>query len=216
MWWVLPDQQPRWYGDLLDAGERERRSALRQAADRARFTAATAVVKLAAGRRLGIPAGRVRIDRQCADCGRPHGRPRLPGLGLSVSISHSGDRVAVALASGPPVGVDVERVVPVDVAALAGQVLAAPEQAADPAELLRYWTRKEAVVKATGDGLRTPLSGVVVAPPGQPARLDSYAGRPGLHAILHDLAPGYGYLAALAVLAPGPLVVRDRDATALQ
>jgi 4'-phosphopantetheinyl transferase len=200
---------------LLDEPERRRRAALRRPADRARFTVATVVTKLAAGRRLGLPAERVTVDRTCPDCGAPHGRPRLPGHELAVSISHSGGRTLVALTGGAPVGADVEQVVPLDLDQLAGQVLAAGESAGTLLDFFGYWTRKEAVVKATGDGLRVPMTEVAVTPPGHPPRLLRYADRTDLTATLADLDAGAGYAAALAVLAPGPLLVETVDAGAL-
>jgi 4'-phosphopantetheinyl transferase len=221
VWWGRPSLERPWHRELLDPLERERRSALLRAEDQARFTVATAVVKLTAGRRLGLPARQVIIDRTCADCGRPHGRPRLPGRDLAVSISHSGDRVLVALTGGPAVGVDVEQYAAIALDELAGQVLGAGEAAATAPEFFRYWTRKEAVVKATGDGLRMPLAEVAVTSPGEPPQLLRYGDRADLRACLADLDPGRGeddrpgYAAAVAVLAPGPLRVRQRDATSL-
>lgn len=215
VWCGRPGQELPWHAELLDETEQGRRAALLRAEDRARFTVATAVLKLAAGQRLGLPAGRVAVDRACADCGRPHGRPSLPGHPLAVSISHSGDRVLVALTTGAPVGVDVEQLSRVDPAELAGHVLADREHAPTRGDFFCYWTRKEAVVKATGDGLRMPLPEVVVSPPGAPARLLRYGPRRDLVAALSDLDAGDGYAAAVAVLAPDPLRVRLRDATDL-
>ncbi|MPZ26299.1 MAG: 4'-phosphopantetheinyl transferase superfamily protein [Micromonosporaceae bacterium] len=215
VWWGRPSQQLPWHADLLDATERRRRAAFRRPADQARFTVATAVLKLAAGQRLGLAADRVTIDRTCADCGRPHGRPRLPGHDLAASISHSGDRVLVGLTGGAPVGVDVEEISRVDPDELAGHVLGTGEAAPTRPEFFCYWTRKEAVVKATGDGLRMPLSEVVVTPPGEPPRLLRYGDRAELATCLADLDGGDGYAAAVAVLGAGPLRVHRRDATAL-
>jgi 4'-phosphopantetheinyl transferase len=215
VWWGRPSRERGWHAELLDRTEQERRSALHRPADRARFTVATAVLKLAAGARLGLAPDRVVIDRTCGDCGRPHGRPRLPGQDLAVSISHSGDRVLVAITAGAPVGVDVEQISQVDPGELAGHVLAAGEAAPTRPEFFCYWTRKEAVVKATGDGLRMALTEVAVTPPGAPPRLLRYGGRADLVASLADLAAGDGYAAALAVLAPGPLRVSVQDAAAL-
>ncbi|MGH3682208.1 MAG: 4'-phosphopantetheinyl transferase family protein, partial [Natronosporangium sp.] len=215
VWWGRPSQQQPWHLELLDATERQRRAAFRRPADQARFTVATAVLKLAAGQRLGLAAAAVAVDRTCADCGRPHGRPRLPGQDLAASISHSGDRVLVGLTGGAPVGVDVEELSRVNPDELAGHVLGPGEAAPTRPEFFRYWTRKEAVVKATGDGLRMPLREVVVTGPDQPPRLLRYGDRAELPVCLADLAAGDGYAAAVAVLGTGPLRVRGRDATDL-
>jgi 4'-phosphopantetheinyl transferase len=215
VWWGRPSAERPWHAELLDPAERERRSALRRAEDQARFTVAAALLRLAAGRRLGTPAGGLTVDRTCDDCGRPHGRPRLPGTGLAASISHSGDRVAVALSDTAAVGVDVEQVRPVGIEQLAGHVLGEQEAAATLAEFFCYWTRKEAVVKATGDGLRMALPKVVVTRPEQPPALLRYGDRADLVASLADLDAGDGYAAAVAVLAGAPLRVDVRDAAAL-
>jgi 4'-phosphopantetheinyl transferase len=208
-WWALPDAERPWHRELLDSAEQPRRTALRREEDRARFTVATALVKLATGQRLGVSAPEVVIDRRCDDCGRPHGRPRLPGSDLAVSISHSADRVLVALTPGAPVGADVEQIRQVEVTALASHVLGSGESAPGLPEFFRYWTRKEAVVKATGDGLRMPLSQVVVTAPDEPPRLLRYGDRAGLVATMADLDLGEGYAAALAVLASGPIQIRQ-------
>ncbi len=116
-----------------------------------------------------------------------------------------------------PVGVDVEqldgRARPLggdgDPDALARLVLAEPERAAlaevDPSARARAflvaWTRKEAVTKATGDGLRVPFSQIVVAATAGPPRVTSwpYPQAPESVSVL-DLDAGPGYVAALAVL----------------
>jgi 4'-phosphopantetheinyl transferase len=215
VWWGRPSAERPWHAELLSPAERERRSALQRAEDRARFTVAAALLRLAAARRLGTPAGQVTVDRTCDDCGRPHGRPRLPGTGLAASISHSGDRVAVALSGTAAVGVDVEQIKPVSVEQLAGHVLGEDEAAATLGEFFCYWTRKEAVVKATGDGLRMALPKVVVTRPGQPPALLRYGDRTDLVASMADLDAGDGYAAAVAALTREPLHVDVHDAAGL-
>ena len=211
VWWA----DPAWAGPthvaLLDPDEVARREALRRPADRDRFTVAAALLRLVGARATGLAPARVPVDRACAQCGKPHGKPRIDGYGLHVSLSHSGARVAVA--AGPaPVGVDVEQISRIDIADLAAHALGPGEKAAGPADFFVYWTRKESAVKATGDGLSVALSGVRVSRPDQPAALLDYATRPGLMATMRDLSPGDGYAAALTVLAPEPWEVREHDA----
>jgi 4'-phosphopantetheinyl transferase len=210
VWWADPAWVRPAHLDLLDAVERSRRVALRRAADQDRFTAAAALLRLVGARATGLGPREVAIDRGCPTCGRPHGKPRIQGYDLHVSVSHSGARVAVA-AGRAPLGVDVEEVTGINVAELAGPTLGPGESAAGPAEFFVYWTRKESAVKATGDGLRVDLSGVRVTPPDQPAALLRYPTRPGLVATMRDLGAGAGYAAALTVLAPEPVVVSEHD-----
>jgi len=218
VWWARPSEAPSWRFDLLhllDKAERDRRSALRRAADQARFTVAATVLRLAAGRLVGVPADRLVVDRTCPDCGRPHGKPRLPGHQIEVSVSHSGDRVVVAATAVAPVGVDVEQIGPVDQARLADHVLAPGEVASSVTDFFRYWTRKESVLKATGDGLRVAMTDILVSGPSQAPTLLRYADRTDITASMADLSPGEGYAAAVTVLGVGPQQVRERQAAEL-
>ncbi len=222
MWWARRDDVRPWHVDLLNDTERARRDRYRRDADRDRFTVGVAVTRLAAGVLLGVAPQEVPLDRTCPGCGAPHGRPTIAG-GPHLSVSHSGDLVVVALTRGGPVGVDVEESSDRLNEGIARQLLASDE-AADLRDLgrawfrqglLTYWTRKEAVLKATGDGLRVPLTDVRVSAPDEPPRLLSWEGRRDLpgRMTLRTLDPGPGYAACLALIdQPGPVIV-ERSAS---
>ncbi|SEF88838.1 4'-phosphopantetheinyl transferase [Thermomonospora echinospora] len=206
--------------ELLDEVERARRERYVRPADRDRFTVGVAVTRLAAGALLGVAPERVPLDRTCAGCGAPHGRPVIDG-GPHLSVSHSGERVVVALTGGP-VGVDVEEDAGRLTEGVAGQLLG-PDEAADlrdlgPAArrrgLLEYWTRKEAVLKATGDGLRVPLTDLRMSAPDEPPRLLAWEDRPGLagRLTLRTLTPGPGYAACLALIDQPDARIREESA----
>ncbi|MET8832464.1 hypothetical protein ABZV78_00905 [Micromonospora sp. NPDC004540] len=96
---------------VLDDRERQRLDSIVPEADRARFLLGAALLRTVAGSMLDLPADAVTVDRTCSQCGRWHGRPRLPGTVLEMSVSHSGAVVTVAaLPGGGRVGVDVERI----------------------------------------------------------------------------------------------------------
>jgi 4'-phosphopantetheinyl transferase len=214
VWWADPTLARPAHLALLNADELDRYSALRRPADRDRFAIAAALLRLVCADAIGLPAQQVPVDRTCPRCERAHGRPTIPGYGLHVSVSHSGRRVAIA--TGPvPLGVDVEEVTPIALGDLAEPTLGPGEAVGRVEEFFTYWTRKESAVKATGDGLAVPLSGILVSRPQEPARLVAYGTRPGLVATMRDLRPGTGYAAALTLLADGPWQVRERDATRL-
>ena len=215
VWWAHPqDAAPR-LAALLDHAERERWTAYRRDADRARFLVGCVLAKAVVAARTGQRPAQVSFDRACRQCGKPHGKPAVLGGGPELSVSHSGDLVAVAVATAP-VGVDVEqldgRARELDVgdpAALSRMVLAGEEQAAlaavEPAGRARAflvaWTRKEAVTKARGDGLRVPFGEVVVAADLAVPRVTAwpYPQDPRSVSLL-DLDPGPGYVSALAVI----------------
>ncbi|KKZ70869.1 hypothetical protein VO63_26605 [Streptomyces showdoensis] len=148
---------------VLDAEERDRAARLRRAADREVYVAAHTALRVLAGGYLGRAPGAVVFARlDCPGCGGPHGRPVLAERGdaLHFSLSHSKGLALVAFAP-VPVGADVEAV---PEAGTVGQVadslhpaerselalLAGAERAA---AFTRCWTRKEAYLKGTGQGL---------------------------------------------------------------
>lgn len=117
-----------------------------------------------------------------------HGKPVLsnPVTDITFSISHSAGVVAHAFARGRRIGVDIEQLRPgVGVEDIARRhftateksgVLALPEPARTEA-FFNCWTRKEAFLKATGDGLSGSLTGVEVSfQPGDEARIVSVDG----------------------------------------
>jgi 4'-phosphopantetheinyl transferase len=231
VWWARRQDASDRYLTLLDETERRRWTNCRRDADRERFLAGCVLAKAALARYAGLRPADVRFDRTCGQCGEPHGKPAVRDINaLEHSVAHSGDLVAVAVA-GHPVGVDVEqldgRPHPLggdgDPDALARLVLSAAEQAflaqvppdGRARAFLIAWTRKEAVTKATGDGLRTPFGEVVVAADAGPPRLASWPyPRDPREVTLLDLDAAAGYVAALAVLGRCAAVTA-RDGSAL-
>lgn len=226
VWWARrQDASPRLAG-LLDPAERERWAAFRRDADRDRFLVGCGLAKTVIAARTGRRPGEVSLDRTCRRCGRPHGKPSVRDGGPELSVAHSGDLVAVAVAAAP-VGVDVEQadgrpheVGGGDPDPLARRVLAEPERAALAAvhpsgrarAFLVAWTRKEAVTKATGDGLEVPFGEIVVA--AGPRLVAWPYPRDPASVSLRDLDAPPGYVAALAVLGPCDTVLAG-DGSAL-
>jgi 4'-phosphopantetheinyl transferase len=225
VWWARRQDAAANLPGLLDGAERERWAAYRRDADRERFLVGCALAKTVLAACTGQRPAEVRFDRACRQCGKPHGKPVLQGGDVEFSVSHSGDLVAVAVAAAP-VGVDVEQLEDRprgDPVALGRVVLAEPERealgalapAARARAFLVAWTRKEAVTKAQGDGLRVPFREVVVTEAAAAPRLLAwpYPQEPGRVSLL-DLDPEPGYVAALAVLGRCD-TVRARDGSAL-
>jgi 4'-phosphopantetheinyl transferase len=139
---------------LLDDAERAT-AADRNGDARRRYVVAHATTRVLLGERLGVDAERVVIATESA------GRPRVAGV--SFSLSHSGDRGAVALApAGVSVGVDLERVRSrPHLDRLAERVFAPDDYARwctlaprdRPRALAQRWTEVESVLKARGLGI---------------------------------------------------------------
>ena len=208
IWWATLDRLRPRHSALLDPQERSRAERLARPADRDRALLSAAMVRLVGARALDLgladPDGARRLDvcRRCVVCGGPHGKPSV-GSGVHLSVSHAGGLVLVAVTRVAPVGVDVEPTTRSAQARAAAPGACTPDETAaitDGRDALRYWTRKEAIVKATGEGLTVPLTDLRVSAPDAPARL-------------LDWDPADGYLGALAVLTTAPLdvVVRPAD-----
>jgi 4'-phosphopantetheinyl transferase len=200
----------------LSTDERARMSRLKSAQARVRFAAARSALRAILGRYLDLPPEQI-----CFSYNR-HGKPALAGEQaeslLRFNLSHSQDVALCAVAKGREVGVDVERVraefagLPIAKHFFSPSELAAL-QALSPVlrteAFFRYWTRKEAFLKALGEGLtRAPQLFTVSLRPDEPVAWhdDSADARSSSGWSLTDLALGSdsmrGYVAALAVEGP--------------
>ena len=157
-------------------------------------------------------------ERLCFSYGA-RGKPALApseGTDLRFNVSHSDGCALFAVARGREVGVDVERLRPLPRAErIAERFFSLPERTAlkglPPEQRVEAfftcWTRKEAYIKARGDGLGHPLDQFAVSlTPGEPVRL-SAAGDGDEREIarwsLDGLPPAPGFVAALAALGGG-------------
>jgi 4'-phosphopantetheinyl transferase len=198
---------------VLSAGERERAARYRFARDRAHFIAARAFLRAILGAYTGRPAAQVHVR-----VGR-HGKPVLADApGPEFNLSHSGG-IAIYAVSDRRVGVDVERIRPMpDALAIAARFFSAAErlalEAVESSRLAEHfftcWTRKEAYLKARGDGIGSSLRAFSVSvDPERPALIGCETGDDPSRWTLVNLQAGEGFAAALAVDgAPGRIVER--------
>lgn len=155
----------------------------------------------------------------------PKGKPALSGgvEGMQFNMAHSEGLALIAVSWETRVGVDIERVRPLkDSEGLVARFFSTRESAAFSAlpEQLRataffnLWTRKEAWLKATGEGIADLLSEVEVSfLPGEGAALltlpDQY--RAAEEWRLYDVPVSAGFCAALAASNPVQLQVRPTE-----
>jgi 4'-phosphopantetheinyl transferase len=151
----------------LSRGERQRAARFHFERHRRRFLASHAFLREVLARYLGCPAADVELGE--ASAGKPELAARADGLRFN--LSHSGEVALVVVAAGREVGADVEFLSrPRPLESLGPRVLSPAERdqlaAAEPAErqsaFLRAWTRKEAVLKASGTGIDRDLAAVEV------------------------------------------------------
>jgi 4'-phosphopantetheinyl transferase len=213
VWWVTLDHSP----DFMDDVERARFDRLRVSGDQRRFMVGCALLRLTVGSTLGIDPREVVLDRTCPRCGGGHGKPRIVNdVGLEASVSHSGGMVVVVVTRNGAVGVDLEQVdATLDHDELANEVLASGEAATDVKTFLAYWTCKESILKATGDGLQVPLTALTVRDPSTSPTLVCWSGRHDMvgRLRLHRLNLGAEYVGALTVLDPSRGTVHVHDGT---
>jgi len=137
----------------------------------------------------------------------PRGKPFIPGSDLRFNIAHSGEVILVAVVRGREIGVDVERVRALpNLHTMARDNLSAAEQdelfnlpeARREAAFFNGWTRKEAYLKALGDGFKRPMSSFDVTLDGPPYLLRAEGDDPERWSLRH-IIPAEGYVGAVCV-----------------
>jgi 4'-phosphopantetheinyl transferase len=193
----------------LSLEERARAARFRFPRDRTAFVAGRGAQREILARYTGVSASAIAYRATA------YGKLALDGpaaaAGLRFNVSNSGDLALVAVTLDREVGVDLEvlREMP-DGMDIARRFFSAPENevfAALPAEardaaFFACWTRKEAYIKAVGEGLSMPLDRFDVAfAPGQPPRLLATRGDESEASrwTMLELHPAPGYVAALVV-----------------
>jgi len=149
----------------LDESERERAHRKRTDASRRAFAIAHVRLREIVAAEIGANPMAISFVRQPSTSGKP----ALAGDAheLSFNLSHTRGLIAVAVARGREVGIDVEWLDrPVRASSLARRYFNEPEleelrsapESARARRFLRLWTRREAHAKMTGEGLSRALA----------------------------------------------------------
>ena len=164
VWRVWLDEEQSWMWEVLSDEEQARAKRFKFPRHRRRSIVARASLRHLLGRYLQIdPAD---IVLHTTEHGKPYVKHLYGPHELTFNVSHSHECALIALTIDRLIGVDVEHLRKVrDVRNIAKHFFAAGEVAklrtVDEAELnstfLRCWTRKEAFIKAIGEGLSHPL-----------------------------------------------------------
>jgi 4'-phosphopantetheinyl transferase len=196
-------------GVLLSNAERQRASRFAFAVDRRRFTVARAWLRRLLSARLGIRPESIELVYGA------HGKPALAQRcalsDLRFNVSHSDDFAVYAFASGREIGIDIESIRVIgDAEDIAARFFSRREneayRALEPRDrslgFFNCWTRKEAFVKALGDGLDYPLDRFDVSlTPGEPAKILRMESMPGEQCgwTMHSFMPRLGLIGAVVV-----------------
>jgi 4'-phosphopantetheinyl transferase len=196
------------FRQILSPGELDRSARFHFEVHRSRYLAAHGWLRRILGGYLSVGPRELIFEEG------PQGKPALAGATeLQFNMAHSEDLALIGIGRRFQLGVDLERVRPLpDAAELVArffckresevfQRLSEPEK---PGAFFNLWTRKEAWLKATGEGIAHLLGRVEVSfVPGEPARLlelpPGYA--EGSAWSLYDIGVRPGFSAALAVAA---------------
>lgn len=198
--------------EVLDSSELARAEAFRFPRDRLRYIQSHHFLRSVLAAYLGTDPAAVTFAQG------PKGKPYLDSgahvTTLDFSLTHAGELALIAITDGIPVGIDVEPVSDSQTDLEVATRFFAPDEAAalsslPPSERARAfcatWTRKEAFIKACGEGLSCALDSFVVETTPQ-------ASRPFLHLPPHcvgpwsliSFEPAPGYLSAVACATEDP------------
>jgi 4'-phosphopantetheinyl transferase len=211
---VSPETCARLYATLT-ADERARSARFRSERDRRRFIVARGVLRDLLGHYLQTQPGQIRFVYNAF--GKPDLSPEF-GNRLKFNLSHSAGVTLIAIAADSNVGVDVEYIQgQCDYAAVAGgffsavevdQLVTLPSHLCSRA-FFSCWTKKEAYVKACGEGLGIPMDSfslpLAIYPSDSPIDLDVASNDIASETrwSLYTLHPAPGYIGALAIAGSG-------------
>jgi 4'-phosphopantetheinyl transferase len=176
----------------LSEAERQRASRLRFERDRRRFIAARSRLRELLAERVGTRPEA--LELASGRNGKPQLGPRFAHTGWRFNASHCDEVALYAFSRETDVGIDIEAIRPIAEADDIAARFFSPRERRDylalapddrPRGFFRCWTRKEALVKALGEGLSLPLE-----------RLDASAAPGGWR--LESFSPLPGFIAALA------------------
>jgi 4'-phosphopantetheinyl transferase len=196
------------YWPILDPKEQMRANRFYFVRDKNRYVVSRAVLRLVIGRYLAQPPKQIRFTYT------EHGKPALASVNserLQFNVSHSGGLAMMAFCLDAEVGIDVEQRRPLDDGEqIAKRFFSAAEVAVFmslPSEqrveaFFNCWTRKEAYIKAIGEGLSCPLNVFdVTLAPGDAARIVHIRGSEAaaVEWSMFSLRPDEGFETAVAI-----------------
>ena len=212
IWYCALDQEASRCSELiqtLSLDELIRAKRFRFDRDRENFIVCRGILREILGHYLLVEPSQLQF------CYGKYGKPALTdsfeNTAISFNLSHSKNLAVYAFTRNREIGVDIEHVHDIpEMEQLAEQFFSAVENTVFHAlpdskkreAFFNCWTRKEAFLKAVGDGLSYPLDNFDVSfIPGQPSGLLAVHGDPQASSrwTIQDLEPPFGFAAAYAI-----------------
>ncbi len=156
---------------FLSPEEIGRADRYRFARDRERFVLTRGWLRVVLARCIGVTPEQIAFSYPGTN-GKPALAPPHRASALTFNVSHSGDYSLIGLSGGRSIGVDIERVRPMPEYESIAEGYFSPAEARGIATLaeadrlrafFRCWTRKEAFMKATGEGMGIALDAFTVS-----------------------------------------------------
>lgn len=193
----------------LTADESARANRFHHQRDRRRYVVARGILRAILGRYLAMEPHQLRFSYN--DFGKPALSQESKIEDIQFNLSHTDGTALYAVTYGRRIGVDIESVRPIVESEQIAEQFFSSAEVADLCKIreevkdrafFNCWTRKEAYIKAKGEGISLPLNQFSVSmSPEEPAAITSIKGtgdEPSRWS-LRDLNVGSGYAAALAV-----------------
>ncbi|RQH04127.1 4'-phosphopantetheinyl transferase family protein [Paraburkholderia dinghuensis] len=149
------------YWEMLSAHERERADKFRFERHRRRYVTGRGELRRILGRYLALPPQALALG--VGPEGKPFCTIEPSGWPIRFNLSHCENSAALAIANGFEVGIDIERIRPIE-ACVPPEIFSAREHAQftalpdaeQQAVFFETWVRKEACLKALGTGFILP------------------------------------------------------------
>ena len=203
------DRRVQQLQQLLADDEQRRAERFHFDRDRRRFIVSHGMLRLIIGEYMDIAPERLQF--YSGHRGKPYLIKRPGNIQLQFNLTHSKEIALCAFTCGPEIGIDVEyvrdmpdaeKIALTNFSSKENEMLQSLPQYQRQEAFFNCWVRKEAYIKAIGDGLYHALDRFDVSlAPGEPARLLSVEGSTALASgwFMKSLTPEDGYVAALAL-----------------
>ena len=173
LWWIsleVTDENLQTFISLLSESEKLKADRFKFPQHQRRYQAVHGILRMILARYLSLDPTQINFTH--SDRGKPYLTDDCNPLNLQFNLSHSENMAILGINRDRPIGVDLEKIRPMENAEqLAERFFCASEYAlltqAIPAErdklFFQLWTAKEAYLKATGEGISGGLNQIEIA-----------------------------------------------------